>query len=363
MPDEPTPQERTSAIKEGIRQQFNAAVDRGDVSGGVAIPDPRVPEVPPAIPEVQPATEAPTAPEPETPAEEGEPQPLQELIDPESGMYLGKYKTPAEMSRGLGEFYKYASQLKTENENLKRQATQVPYGTTPQVDNGAATTVPGGSPGARERVNPATSTNIDWLANDAVVKASENLAVDPTVLARFAEAVHARAADEVDARVQATLAPLQTQAAADAQIKMQYPEFENHKQEMLAFAQTNQIVGQGVQAQFDAGLPYQAMETLWLKYRENLQLQTQETMRGNQVVTEEQRQATRAAAGSPATATGTPVHAAAKDDEFPSREEYEALSSRARAGDHEAKRQYNRLFMKQIMSPEDRKKFANLADG
>jgi hypothetical protein len=279
---------------------------------------------------------------PEDPA----PEPTDDLI-------FGKYKSMEEAKRGYFELQNYASQTKTQLENLKRPATQASP-VNPGVGDGVAATVPGGSPGAQDRVNPV-SRNFDWSQNEAVAKASEQLGVDTSALAPLMDMMVGEAERITQERLDSTLGPMQAQAQAQARMARENPDFVRLESDVSMWLEVNPQIAQSVINMHNQGLYNEAYDYAWSKFQGAQLATTEQEMKANQQVAEEERKTARAAAGLPST-PGTPVHAAAKSDDV-SGEELLKLEEQYRKGDAEAGRKVRMIRMKSMMSEKDWEKF------
>ena len=332
-------QELRKQLTDSVREDYNARVASGEIQGD-PLPDPEGSAAPPAAPPEAPAAPAPTA---GTPQDQGKQEPakpdLTSMIDPENGLYIGKYKDPQAWKDGYYKMVTEASRVADENTRLKEQLGQSFGQGLPLAQNQPqAPTVPGSLPGSDPRVNPAAR---DWKNERTVVKLAEDLGgvVSQDTLADFAEAIGGgnQGMDPVSIKatvqeaVQSALAPMQAQTQAEAYMRKNHPDAFNHQPELelylkTADPQTRQTVNSLMAANDYAG----AMEFAWMKYQrgvnEVVQVQAQADAQGS----EAQRQAARAAAAMPSSVPGTPPHAADPTAQKPDAEQIKQLMEAAR---------------------------------
>ena len=334
---EKTPAEHRADMSKKIAEEMQAKYEQGR-QVHVAQPAPvGNPLAPAPEKEEKPAPKAPTA------KESKSEKPAEELI-------FGKYKSMEEAEKGYYESVKYANSAMDELSAIKNQASATP-GSTPA--GGQATTAPGGSPGARERVDPSQRNlpPVDWRTNEAVVKVSEETGIPVDQLGMLADAIRNQSAREAQEVVDARLTPMQAQADAEAYMRKTYPDAYNHLDEMSLFLKGNPGIAQVAGSLAGVGDQRAAMEYVWTQYRANIGRNAQAKMQVNAEVAEEQRVEARAAAGLPA-ATGTSVHAALAESNGPTQEQLAALLAARKAGDQQAAILHRRATLGHLLPPE-----------
>ena len=341
----PTPDEARAAMANHVSIDLNNGIARGDVIGVEPVPVTPVPGQPPvgipgaapvpgAIdPQIDPSAvirepglEAPPV-SPPGPVDGQDPEPL----------IFGKYKTMGIAETSMINTQNTLSQAYDQIASLE-QRLALQNGTPPYA--GQPATLPGGSPGARERVNPLAP--VDWGIDEGVVSVAQNVGVEPAQLAPLAETVYAKAREGVAAEVEAQLAPQRQQQDAAAYMQANYPESLNHQVELSNFVRGNANVATNMQSMIAAGNSAGALEYSWQMYSVAQGLDTQSAMRANASVAEDERVAARAHAGLPAS-QNNPIHASAQKGAPPTEEQMAHLLARRKAGDQDAEILHRRM--------------------
>jgi hypothetical protein len=290
----------------------------------------------PAIP--QPPYQAPAAPQ-------GEPvgQPFEQLIH-------GKYKTMQDADRGVSNLLQYASALADRNRTLETQFQQMQAPAYPMPPTLTTPLVPGSSPGALSRVNPAARTPlqpVDWAASGAVKQVADAYGMEPGPLADLARTIQEQTIAATQQAVQAELAPLyaQTQAQyaqaqAEAAMRQRSPDAFKYAQEMNIFMQADPVVKSTFDSLAGIGNYLGAMEYVWSTFRNHVAVAAQQNLQSQALDADAIRLAQRAQAGMSPSQPGTPSHAIDPNARGLDPQVLEDLSARARAGDHTAKQQY-----------------------
>lgn len=346
MSEYETPDEARKAMGAKMTEKLNEGIGSGLITGLEPIPmqERGVPGAEPPVP--VPAASAPTPvpvdpptdpavevqdPSVGTPPPETDPNPQ----EPEPPIF-GKFKDLKIAEESYYGTINTLSDTLDENTRLKQQLAMV-QGTPPY---GQPATIPGPSPGARDRVNPIAQ-NIDWGADAGVVKVAQEVGVEPAQLAPLMESMEARMAATVEANVEASLAPARMEREASVYMQQHYPESLKHQAEMAVFVKTNPNVGSNMQSMVVGGNVAGALEYAWQMYSVAKGIDTQSAMQANSEVAEEERLTARAAAGLPAS-PNTPVHAAMQENQAPTAEYLAELNARASAGDDAAIRERRR---------------------
>lgn len=307
------------------------------------------PQVPPAP---QPQVPAPQA----FPAQAPAPAPAANPNDPwaaerdANGLIWGKYRSGEEAKKGYFNAVNHAASA-LDQLNARNQQP-APFGGQPTGAFAVPATLPGGYPGAPERVNPvAQSGGFDEVVK--LVKDSEESG-DPIDPIKLASAIERSAAQKAVALVDSRLAPMQAVASAEQYMRAKYPESVNHGTEIGNFIQADPIVGPTVRGMLEAAksnpaLIQSAMEYAYTMYMVSLGGQHERQMNANSQVAEEERLQARAAAGFSAS-PNTGVHQQPTINERPlTLEEKQALNASAAQDGGELRR---RAWLGRFLPPE-----------
>lgn len=337
-----------------IVQQFNTLQAQGAMGNAQPLPSispvqtqsPLQPAPQPSSYQAATPPAPPQAPYQAPAAPQGEPvgQPSEQLIH-------GKYKTMPEADRGVSNLLQYASALADRNRTLEAQFAQMQAAPAYPMQYAQPTPlVPGSSPGALPRVNPALRTPlqpVDWAASGAVKQVADAYGVEPGPLADLARTIQEQTIAATQQTLQAELAPLyaQTQAQyaqaqAEAVMRQRSPEAFQYGQEMNIFMQADPVVKNTFDSLTGIGNYLGAMEYVWSTFKNHVAVAAQQNLQSQALDADVIRLAQRAQAGMSPSQPGTPSHAIDPNARGADPQMLEDLAARARAGDHTAKQQY-----------------------
>lgn len=313
MPD-PT-RERLAAE---ITRDFNDMVDSGQINAE------KLPSNEPAAnPEPQPAPTAPKV------ANKQEAQPAKD-----EPLLAGKYKDVDALVAGYNNLLGQSTKISNENQTYREQLEFVTRGRPEGMD--AATHIPGGSPGAAPRIDPSTRT-LDWKANEAVMKFSENTGLDPSIPAALAASIYDSVTQNIQsisaAAAQNAMAPFYAQSQAETYIQQKHPDANKLAPEIKLFLETADGVVQGTFKNLvDANNYAGAGDYAYLAYMES-NGRAQSDLKAQAKTTEHEQAQAKANAGLAPSSPGTPIHDNTTVDDAPSNENIQMLAARARNGD------------------------------
>lgn len=263
----------------------------------------------PAAPVAAPAPPPPAGPTPAGPPPAALPAGLEDLIGPN-----GKYRTVEDFRKGYWNLNNTLSSTADELSALRSRAATAP-GPTPRDDSPPAY-LPGSTPGAAPRVNPAAQQPLDWTKNAAVVKVSEESGVPVEAIAQLAATIAATTTEQIAPAVDAKLAPMTAMTDAEAEMNRLYPNAKHHVQDVANFVKLTPSVQNTMARLLKAGDYFGAMEYGYTMYTVRTGIQTEAGMQADAATAEAARVAAQAAGGQP-TSSNTGVHAALPDPNAP----------------------------------------------
>lgn len=328
----PTPDELRARMAQSVNVEFNEGVAAGSILGS-PIPVPGAP-----APEQPAASGPPAAPaSPETPSQE-------------QGLIWNKYKDMEQAEKGYFHLLNTHTSAMNELSALRSRVAQMDQ--APTASPSGPTSLPGASPGSRERVNPV-SPAVNWAEDPTMRRVSEATGIDPADLGAIAQRALDLVTPTVNQSLDQRLAPMTAQAEADAYMRRNHPEALNHAQEIGLFVQSSPSAQRIITPLLAQNDYTAAFEAAWLLYSLNSGVGVQKQMQANQGVAEAERLQARAAAGLPSS-PNTPVHAAVQQAASPSPEELQDLAIRAKQGDPNAAVMLRRHTFGRVLPPEMR---------
>lgn len=202
---------------------------------------------------------------------------LEEMKDPTTGLYFGKYKTPQEAIKGVGhavtmakDAFKQRDAARAENVTLRSENDKLRL----QPPANAGVSQPSAPAVSRTAVDNAKAK----LANVLKAIAEDGGTLDGENASRMLEAQSELSRAEAEytfaANTQATTADAQAWKNADAYMKEHYPDSLNFVDEIGVHIDSDPLLQEAVAALVNANKREKASELAWKSYKQAAQLAT-----------------------------------------------------------------------------------------
>lgn len=216
--------------------------------------------------------------------------------------------------QGYSNLLQYASAAMDRVSALEAELTRLQTVAAPQPWSPTPPLVPGNSPGAAPRVNPAERyplPSVDWTQNGTVKQVASSMGLeDSAPLAQFAREIAEQSAAAARQAAAAEYAPIRAQQEAELAMRRDAPEAFNYAGEMQVFLQSTPSVAQEFTNLMQGGNYLSALKYAWAEFRAQAQVAAHQNLQTQAADATVQRNAAMAHAGMSPSQPGTPVQAA-----------------------------------------------------